>query len=86
MHRAMFANFNSHSISLKEAKQILNRNGNAYSDEEVKKILEYLHALAELEVEHVENQNESTHLTANRNDSFAMQHPQTLSRNFTTLD
>jgi hypothetical protein len=26
----------------------LNRNGNAYSDEEVKKIVDYLYALAEL--------------------------------------
>jgi len=35
----------------------LNRNGNAYSDEEVKKIVDYLYALAELAVEHAENQN-----------------------------
>jgi hypothetical protein len=53
----MFANFNSRRISLKEAKSILNRNANSYSDEEVKMIVDYLYALAELEAGHVENQN-----------------------------
>lgn len=53
----MFGNVNASRISLKEAKGILNRNGNAYSDEEVKKIVDYLYVLAELEVEHAENRN-----------------------------
>lgn len=55
MNVARFTNF-AGNVSLSEAKRILNRNGNAYSDEEVKKIVDYLYALAELEVEHAENQ------------------------------
>jgi hypothetical protein len=46
MDPTMFANFNSHSISLKEARRMLNRNGNAYSNEEVKKIVDYLYAFS----------------------------------------
>ena len=51
MNLNMFENFNTRRISFKEAKRILNRNGNAYADEEVKKIVDYLYALAELEVD-----------------------------------
>lgn len=54
MDRGMFANFNSHRISLNEAKRISNTNGNTYSDEELKKIVDYRYALAELQVEHAE--------------------------------
>ena len=50
MDLTMFENLSARRISLKEAKRILNRNGNAYSDEEVKKIVDHLYALAELEV------------------------------------
>ena len=53
----MFENLNAGRISPGEAKRILNRNGNANSDEEVNKIVDYLHALADLEEEHAENQN-----------------------------
>jgi hypothetical protein len=56
MNIAMFTNFRAGRVSLSEAKRILNRNGNTYSDEEVKKIVDYLYALAELEVKHVEKQ------------------------------
>lgn len=51
MDLTMFENLNERRISLKEAKRILNRSGNAYSDEEVKKIVDHLYALAELEVD-----------------------------------
>lgn len=60
MDLTMFENFNARRISRKAAKRILNRNGNAYSDEEVKKIVDYLYALAELEVEHAENQKKNS--------------------------
>lgn len=56
MGPTMFENFNPRRISLTEAKRILNRNGNAYSDEEVKKIVDYLYLLAELQVVHVQNE------------------------------
>lgn len=55
MNVAGFTNFRAGRVSLSEAKSMLNRNGNAYSDEEVKMIVDYLYALAELEVEHAEN-------------------------------
>jgi hypothetical protein len=48
-------NATAQRISVKEAKRMLNRNGNVYLDEEVKKIVDYLYALAELEVEHVQS-------------------------------
>lgn len=56
MNVARFTNLRRGRVNLGEAKRILNQNGNAYSDEEVKKIVDYLYALAELEVEHVEKQ------------------------------
>jgi uncharacterized protein YpuA (DUF1002 family) len=56
MDLTMFENFNARRISFKEAKRILNRNGYAYSDEEVKKIVDYVYALAELDFVHVQNQ------------------------------
>lgn len=59
MELTMFENFNARRISLTEAKRILNRSGNAYSDEEVKRVLDYLHAVAELVAEYAGRQNES---------------------------
>ena len=50
----MFENFNPRRVGLEEAKRIFSKNGNAYSDEEVKKIVDYLYALAELEGEHAQ--------------------------------
>lgn len=43
-------------ISIAEAKKILRKNSNTYSNEEVKKIVDFLHAFSELSVEHLENQ------------------------------
>jgi len=44
-------------LSIKEGKRILNKNGNKYSDNEVKAILELLTLLARLEVNHLEKNN-----------------------------
>ena len=57
----MFENFNARRISIKEAKRILNRNGNVYSDEEMKKIVDYLYTLAELAGKNQETRTEMTH-------------------------
>jgi len=38
-------------ISLLKAKEILCKNGNKYTDEELRKILRFLHLLAEINVE-----------------------------------
>ena len=54
MNVVTFTNFRPGRVSLAAAKRILNRNGNAYSDVEVKKIVDYLYALAELAVGHAE--------------------------------
>ena len=56
MGPTMFENFNPRRVSPTEAKRILNRNGNAYSDEEVKKMVDYLYLVAELQVEQVQNE------------------------------
>ncbi len=73
MDLTIFENLNGRRISPEEAKRILNRNGNAYSDEEVKKIVDFLYALAELEAEYAgKTGTERTHLILNRNDSFVM--------------
>lgn len=63
MNLTKFENLNGRRISPEESKRILNRNGNAYSDEEVKKIVDYLYALAELEAEHAQKpeQQERSH-------------------------
>ena len=45
-----------------------------YSDEEVKKIVDYLYALAELEVEHAENQNRKNVDRFEERRQFPMQH------------
>jgi hypothetical protein len=57
MNLTMFENLNGRGISPEEAKRILNRNGNAFSDEEVAKIIDFLYDFAEVSVEHLENQN-----------------------------
>jgi hypothetical protein len=57
MDLTMFKKFSGHRINLKEAKRILNRNGNAYSNEEVAKIIDFLYDFAEVSGEHLENQN-----------------------------
>ena len=70
----MFENFNPRRISLTETKAILNRNGNACSDEEVKKIFDFLYVLAELQVEHVQKTRRGgTHLVAATGDNGAPQ-------------
>lgn len=56
MDLTMFENFNVRRITLNEARRILNRNENVYSEEEVKKIVDFLYAFAELAVEHQKNQ------------------------------
>ncbi len=45
-------------ISGADAKKILNKNGNEYTDKEMKKIIDFLSVSAELEVQHLESQNE----------------------------
>jgi hypothetical protein len=65
----MFENFKARKIVLRMQKRVLNKNLTTYSDEEVKRIVDYLYTLAELEVECGENQNERTRLILHRNDS-----------------
>lgn len=57
MDFTMFENLNARRICPEEAKRILNRNGNTYSDEEVAKIIDFLYHFAEVSVEHLEKQN-----------------------------
>lgn len=56
----MFENVKARRIDLKEAKRILNINGNMYSDEEVKKIVDFLYDFADLSAERLESNRKSS--------------------------
>ena len=47
---SLFERSNKRHFSIREAKEMLNKNSNMYSDEEVKKIVDFPQAVAELSV------------------------------------
>jgi hypothetical protein len=54
--RAKWEKNESKKFSLERCKKTLNKNGNNYSDEEVKKIRDFLYFIAEMEFENFNEQ------------------------------
>ena len=58
---------NDNKLSIEICKKILNVNGNAYSDEQIVRIRDFLYELAEIECRHFKDWQSNKIITLNRN-------------------